>query len=107
MTDDQEPFLRQTAPRFWFAASFENSRTPCICMDDPCGGDPLIIAQLVPGEFWKNYVLTLIDSANVCLKMADEIMALNAKRLEQCPSPDGCAYCAEHGCPRAEVVVTQ
>lgn len=79
LADDPSAFLKQVTPRFWYAASFENSRTPCICMDDPRGGDPLIIAQLVPGEFWKNYVLTLIDSANTCLKMADEVMALNEK----------------------------
>jgi hypothetical protein len=79
LSGDPTAFLRQVTPRFWFAASFENSRTPCICIDNPSGGDPLIIAQLVPGEFWKNYVLTLIDSANTCLKMADEVMALNEK----------------------------
>lgn len=92
LPDDPSAFLKQVTPRFWFANSFENSRTPCICMDDPRGGDPLIIAQLVPGEFWKNYLLTLIDSANTCLKMADEVMALN----EKLSGPDRRMKMSEH-----------
>lgn len=33
------------APRFWFAESgFENSAEPCLCRDDPQGGDPHVLA---------------------------------------------------------------
>lgn len=63
-----------TAPSFWFAErGFENSRTPCICVDDPRGGDPLIIAQLQPNEFWPNYVNAMCDAATRCFRMADEL----------------------------------
>lgn len=32
-------------PRFWFAPNgFENTPHPCICVDDPQGGDPKILA---------------------------------------------------------------
>lgn len=33
------------SPRFWFAPNgFENTPHPCLCVDDPQGGDPKILA---------------------------------------------------------------
>jgi hypothetical protein len=63
-----------TAPTFWFAErGFENSRTPCICMDNPSGGDPIIIAQIEPGGFWPGYVNAMCDAATHCFRMAEEL----------------------------------
>lgn len=37
----------QSPVRFWFAPNgFENTPHPCICMDDPLGGDPKILALI-------------------------------------------------------------
>jgi hypothetical protein len=34
----------RSSPRFWFAPNgFENSPHPCICVDDPMGGDPKVL----------------------------------------------------------------
>lgn len=94
-----------SAPTFWFAErGFENSRTPCICMDNPSGGDPIIIAQVEPG-FWPGYVNAMCDAATRCFRMADEFSQFAAASAVECPVPGGCAYCAEHGCPRAPVKV--
>ena len=41
--------------------------------------------------------------------LLSELSRLQAERdraVEECPNPDGCDYCREFGCPRAEVVVT-
>lgn len=35
------------SPRFWFSETgFENTPHPCICVDDPLGGDPKILALI-------------------------------------------------------------
>lgn len=43
-----EPETPPASPvRFWFAPhGFENTPHPCICMDDPLGGDPKILALI-------------------------------------------------------------
>ena len=72
-----------TAPTFWFAErGFENSRTPCICMDNPQGGAPIIIAQVEPGSFWPVYVNAMCDAATSVFRMADELDAHLRKNPE-------------------------
>lgn len=44
-------------------------------MDNPSGGDPIIIAQVEPNGFWPTYVNAMCDAATRCFRMADELSA--------------------------------
>lgn len=64
--------MNEAAPgakvRFWIAdRAFEVCDGPCICADNPTGGDPLVIAKLAEDArypVWKQYLQALIDAAN-------------------------------------------
>ena len=95
-----------TAPTFWFAEfGFENSVEPCICMDNPTGGDPIIIARLQRGGIWKTYVNAMCDAATRCFRMAEELSeALAAKAHTTTRSEPGEHILASEDASRAAQV---
>ena len=91
-------------PRFdFYPRGFENTPHPCLIVEDPNGGDPHILA-LLSVIHRPTDLQGLCDMANAYLDSIDPPPKCPICK-DECPSPNGCEYCAEHGCPRQAVKV--